>query len=66
MSNTATRQPDRVTVYDPEDCHEPSRQYLEHAPRRTGPTLIAESGVTRPARQTGELRLGSAKVMSTG
>jgi hypothetical protein len=30
----------RVTVYEPEDCEELVRQYLEHAPRRTGPTLI--------------------------
>jgi hypothetical protein len=30
----------RVTVYEPEDCDELIRQYLEHAPRRTGPTLI--------------------------
>ena len=30
----------RVTVYEPEDCDERYRQYLEHAPRRTGPTLI--------------------------
>ena len=29
-----------VTVYEPEDCDERYRQYLEHAPRRTGPTLI--------------------------
>jgi hypothetical protein len=31
---------DRVTVYEPEDCEEMVRRYLEHAPRRTGPTLI--------------------------
>ena len=31
---------DRVTVYEPEDCDELIRQYLEHTPRRTGPTLI--------------------------
>ena len=30
----------RVTVYEPEDCDELIRQYLDHAPRRTGPTLI--------------------------
>jgi HNH endonuclease len=30
----------RVTVYEPEDCDERYRQYLEHAPRYTGPTLI--------------------------
>ena len=30
----------RVTVYEPEDCDERYRQYLEHAPPRTGPTLI--------------------------
>jgi Domain of unknown function (DUF222)/HNH endonuclease len=30
----------RVTVYEPEDCDELFRQYLEQAPRRTGPTLI--------------------------
>jgi hypothetical protein len=30
----------RVTVYEPEDWPERIRQYLEHAPRRTGPTLI--------------------------
>ena len=30
----------RVTVYEPEDCEELVRQYLEHAPRRTGSTLI--------------------------
>jgi len=29
-----------VTVYEPDDCDELIRQYLEHAPRRTGPTLI--------------------------
>jgi len=29
-----------VTVYEPEDCDERYRQYLDHAPRRTGPTLI--------------------------
>ena len=29
-----------VTVYEPEDCEELIRQYLEHAPRRTGPTPI--------------------------
>jgi len=28
-----------VTVYEPEDCDELVRQYLEQAPRRTGPTL---------------------------
>jgi hypothetical protein len=32
--------PGRVTVYEPEDCDELIRQYLEHAPRRTGPVLI--------------------------
>jgi len=31
---------DRVTVYEPEDCAELFRQYLEQAPRHTGPTLI--------------------------
>jgi hypothetical protein len=30
----------RVTVYEPGDCDELIRQYLERAPRRTGPTLI--------------------------
>ena len=30
----------RVTIYEPEDCDERYRQYLEHTPRRTGPTLI--------------------------
>jgi hypothetical protein len=30
----------RVTVYEPEDCDERYRQYLEHTPRCTGPTLI--------------------------
>ena len=30
----------RVTIYEPEDCDERYRQYLEHAPRYTGPTLI--------------------------
>jgi hypothetical protein len=30
----------RVTIYEPEDCDERYRQYLEHAPRRSGPTLI--------------------------
>ena len=30
----------RVTIYKPEDCDERYRQYLEHAPRYTGPTLI--------------------------
>ena len=30
----------RVTIYEPEDCDERYRQYLEHAPRHTGPTLI--------------------------
>jgi len=29
-----------VTVYEPDDCDELIRQYLGHAPRRTGPTLI--------------------------
>ena len=29
-----------VTVYEPEDCDERYRQYLERTPRRTGPTLI--------------------------
>jgi hypothetical protein len=29
-----------VTVYEPEDCDALIRQYLEQAPRRTGPTLI--------------------------
>ena len=32
--------PGRVTIYEPGDCDERYRQYLEHAPRRTGPTLI--------------------------
>ena len=27
-------------IYEPEDCDERYRQYLEHTPRRTGPTLI--------------------------
>jgi hypothetical protein len=30
----------RVTVYEPEDCDERYRQYCEHTPRRTGPTVI--------------------------
>jgi hypothetical protein len=30
----------RVTIYEPEDCDERYRQYLEHSPRYTGPTLI--------------------------
>ena len=30
----------RVTIYEPEDCDERYRQYCEHTPRRTGPTLI--------------------------
>jgi hypothetical protein len=30
----------RVTVYEPEDCDELIRQYLEQAPKRSGPTLI--------------------------
>jgi hypothetical protein len=30
----------RVTVYEPEDCDERYRQYLERTPRYTGPTLI--------------------------
>lgn len=29
-----------VTVYEPQDCDERIRQYLERAPRRTGPVLI--------------------------
>jgi hypothetical protein len=29
-----------VTIYEPEDCDERYRQYLEHTPRYTGPTLI--------------------------
>jgi len=29
-----------VTVYEPEDCDERYRQYLDHAPQHTGPTLI--------------------------
>jgi 5-methylcytosine-specific restriction endonuclease McrA len=29
-----------ITVYEPEDCDELIRRYLERAPRRTGPTLI--------------------------
>ena len=31
---------DRVTVYEPEDCDELIRQYLEQAPRRTAPVLV--------------------------
>jgi hypothetical protein len=30
----------RVTIYEPEDWPERYRQYCEHIPRRTGPTLI--------------------------
>ena len=30
----------RVTIYEPEDCDERYRQYLERTPRYTGPTLI--------------------------
>jgi 5-methylcytosine-specific restriction endonuclease McrA len=30
----------RATVYEPEDCEILARQYLDHAPRHTGPTLI--------------------------
>jgi len=30
----------RVTVYEPEDCEVLARQYLDHAPKHTGPTLI--------------------------
>ncbi len=30
----------RVTIYEPGDCDERYRRYLERAPRRTGPTLI--------------------------
>jgi hypothetical protein len=30
----------RVTIYEPEDWPERYRQYCEHTPRRTGPTLI--------------------------
>jgi hypothetical protein len=30
----------RVTVYEPEDWAERYRQYCEHTPRRTGPTLV--------------------------
>jgi HNH endonuclease len=30
----------RVTVYEPEDCEELIRQYLEHAPRRNGSTQL--------------------------
>ena len=30
----------RATVYEPADCDELVRQYLEQAPRRFGPTLI--------------------------
>src|SRR6185437_11042360 len=30
----------RVTIYEPEDWPERYRQYLEHTPRHTGPTLI--------------------------
>jgi hypothetical protein len=29
-----------VTIYEPGDCDERYRQYLERTPRRTGPTLI--------------------------
>jgi HNH endonuclease len=29
-----------VTVYEPQDCDELIRQYLEHTPRRTGPVLV--------------------------
>jgi len=29
-----------VRIYEPEDCDERYRQYLEHTPRHTGPTLI--------------------------
>ncbi len=29
-----------MTVYEPEDWPERYRQYREHTPRRTGPTLI--------------------------
>jgi len=30
----------RVMVYEPEDCDDLIHQYLEQAPRRTGPTLV--------------------------
>jgi 5-methylcytosine-specific restriction endonuclease McrA len=30
----------RATVYEPEDCEILARQYLDHAPRHTGPVLI--------------------------
>jgi hypothetical protein len=30
----------RVRIYEPEDCDERYRQYLERTPRHTGPTLI--------------------------
>jgi hypothetical protein len=30
----------RVRIYEPEDCDERWRQYLERTPRYTGPTLI--------------------------
>ena len=36
----------RVTIYEPEDCDERYRQYLEHAPRYTGPTPDPDSGLT--------------------
>jgi hypothetical protein len=29
-----------VTVYEPQDCEELIRRHLDHAPKRTGPTLI--------------------------
>ena len=35
-----TRGPGPRQIYEPEDCDERYRQYLEHAPRYTGPTLI--------------------------
>jgi hypothetical protein len=38
-AGSADRRAD-VTVYEPEDCDERYRQYLERTPRRTGPTLI--------------------------
>jgi hypothetical protein len=36
----APANPGRVTIYEPEDCDERYRQYLERTPRYTGPTLI--------------------------
>jgi len=46
-----------VTIYEPEDCDERYRQYLEHTPRYTGPTLIPiqvwPSRRARPLRRAG-------------